>query len=106
MDRPIALMQLNKVVVMNWAKENGIPGDFEKVKDSKALYDAVMKDMEFQHKNNGLARNEKLIAIAFITDDPWTPENGCLTAANKLQRREVVDRHDKIFKETMKKGIF
>lgn len=106
MDRPIALMQLNPVVVMNWAKENGIAGDFNTVKDSKELYDVVMKDMEGEHKKAKLARNEKLVAIAFIADDPWTPENGCLTAANKLQRRAVVENHAKIFEETRKKGIF
>lgn len=106
MDRPIAIMQLNQDVVMRWAKENGVSGDYETVKDSKELYDAVMKGMEQEHKNCGLARNEKLIAIAFITDDPWTPDNGCLTAANKLQRRAVVEKHDAIFQETRKKGIF
>jgi len=106
MDRPIALMQLNKVVVMNWAKENGVKGDFMAVKDSKELYDVIMKEMEGEHKNAGLGRNEKLIAIAFIADDPWTPENGCLTAANKLQRRAVVDKHQKLFEDTRKKGIF
>jgi len=106
MDRPIALMQLNQVVVMNWAKENGIAGDFNSVKDSKELYNVVMKDMEDEHKRNGLGRNEKLVGIAFIVDDPWTPQNGCLTAANKLQRRAVVEKHEKIFEETRKKGIF
>ena len=106
MDRPIALMQLNKVVVMNWAKENGVAGDFSTVKDSKELYDIIMKEMEGEHKNAGLGRNEKLIAIAFIADDPWTPENGCLTAANKLQRRAVVEKHEKLWEKTREKGIF
>lgn len=105
MDRPIALMQLNKVVVMNWAKEEGISDDFETIKKSKELYDVVMKEMEVEHKANGLARNEKLITVAFVTD-PWTPENGCLTAANKLQRRAVVERHAALFEEIREKGIF
>jgi len=105
MDRPVALMQLNKVVVMNWAKENHVKGDFDNIKDSKELYDAVMKDMDAEHKTNGLGRNEKLITVAFI-NDPWTPENGCLTAANKLQRRAVVERHAELFEATRKKGIF
>ena len=106
MDRPIALVQLNQVVVMNWAKEVGIADDFNIVKNSKELYAVIMKDMEREHKNASLGRNEKLIAIAFISDDPWTPENRCLTAANKNQRRAVVEKHDVIFQETRKKGIF
>jgi long-chain acyl-CoA synthetase len=35
MDRPIALMQLNQAVAMQWAKENGVEGDFEVVLKSK-----------------------------------------------------------------------
>lgn len=106
MDRPIALMQLNPVVVMNWAKENNIAGDFNSLKDSKELYDAVMNDMVSEFKNAGLGRNEKLVAIALIANDPWTPENGCLTAANKLQRRAVIEKHDGLFQKTRMKGIF
>jgi long-chain acyl-CoA synthetase len=106
MDRPIALMQLNIPIVKQWAKENGISGDISTIIDSKDLYDAVMKDMESQHKAAGLSRIEKLVAITFIVDDPWTPENGCLTAANKLQRRAVVEKHEKVFNETRKRGIF
>lgn len=105
MDRPIAIMQLNKGAVKNWAKENGVDGDFDKLSVSKELYDTVMKEMAQEHKSSGLGRNEKLVAIAFVTD-PWTPENGCLTAANKLQRRAVVEKHTKLFEETCKKGIF
>ena len=105
MDRPIALMQLNPVVVQNWAKQNGVEGDFDTLKDSKELYDAVMTEMQQEHKKGGLSHIEKLVSIAFLTD-PWTPENGCLTAANKLQRRAVVEKHVDIFEETRKRGIF
>uniref|UniRef100_A0A7S0KY27 AMP-dependent synthetase/ligase domain-containing protein n=1 Tax=Asterionellopsis glacialis TaxID=33640 RepID=A0A7S0KY27_9STRA len=105
MDRPVALMQLNEVVTMKWAKENGIAGDFNTVKDSKELMAAVLDEMKKEHKKGGLAGNEKLVAIAFLTE-PWTPENGCLTAANKLQRRQVVVTFEKEFEETRAKGIF
>jgi len=105
MDRPVALMQLNEVVAMKWAKENGVAGDFKTVKDSKELMNAVMTEMKKEHAKGGLAGNEKLVAIAFLTE-PWTPENGCLTAANKLQRRQVVATFEKEFEEVRKKGIF
>ena len=105
MDRPIALLQLNPVVVTSWAKDNGISGDFEQLKDSKELYDAIMAEMVAIHKRAGLSHIEKLVAVAILTD-PWTPENGCLTAANKLQRRAVVEKHADIFELTKKKGVF
>jgi long-chain acyl-CoA synthetase len=105
LDRPVALMQLSEPVSMKWAKAKGITGDFSKVKDSKELYDAVMADMVAQHKQSDLSHLEKLVAIAFLTE-PWTPENGCLTAANKLQRREVIKQFEKEFNEVKVKGIF
>ena len=105
MDRPIALMQLNQVVSMKWAAENGIAGDFDAVKNSKELMDAVMTDLKGEHAKGGLSHIEKLVAVAFLTE-PWTPENGCLTAANKLQRRTVIDTFEKEFQDTRVKGIF
>uniref|UniRef100_A0A7S4IU95 AMP-dependent synthetase/ligase domain-containing protein n=1 Tax=Odontella aurita TaxID=265563 RepID=A0A7S4IU95_9STRA len=104
MDRPIALMQINQVTSMEWAAANGVKGDFDKVKDSPELMVAVMADMKNEAKKGGLSRIEMLQAVAFLTE-PWTPENGCLTAANKLQRRAVVAMFEKEFEEVRKKGI-
>jgi long-chain acyl-CoA synthetase len=55
MDRPVALMQLNEQYVMKWAKDNGICGDFAKVKDSDELYKAVMADMKSEHAKSDLS---------------------------------------------------
>jgi len=105
MDRPVALMQLNEAVAMRWAKDNGVAGSFAEVMKSKVLNDAVKKDMDKEMVKGGLSRLEKLIAVCFLAD-PWTPENGCLTAANKLERRKVVEKFEKEFNETRAKGIF
>lgn len=105
MDRPIALMQLSEPNAMAWAKENNVTGDFAAVKESKELYDTVLADMRNEHTKAGLSHLEKLVAICFLTD-PWTPENGCLTAANKLQRRAVVEMFSKEFEATKAKGVF
>lgn len=105
MDRPVALMQLNEVVAMNWAKENGVSGDFDTVKKSKELNAAVLKDMHNEGKKGGLSHLEKLVAITFL-GEPWTPENGCLTAANKLQRRAVVEMFKDEYEAVKAKGMF
>jgi long-chain acyl-CoA synthetase len=52
-----------------------------------------------------LSHLEKIIAVTLLTT-PWTPESGCLTAANKLQRRTVVQQFEKEFEEVKKKGVF
>jgi len=105
MDRPIALLQLSEAVAMDWAEANNVKGDFQTVKASKELYDAVMNDMKSEHKKAGLSHLEKICAICLLTD-PWTPENGCLTAANKLQRRAVIEKFSDDFEATKAKGIF
>lgn len=104
-DRPVALMQVSEPVVMKWAKSRGMEGDFETILKSKELYDAIMESMKKEHAKSDLSHLEKLVAVSLLTS-PWTPENGCLTAANKLQRRAVVDQFAKEFDEVKAKGIF
>ena len=105
MDRPIALMQISEPFIMEWAKENGVSGNFAVVMESKELMDAVMNDFVAEWKKAGLSHLEKLVGVAFLTT-PWTPENGCLTAANKLQRRAVMSMFEKEFNATKAKGCF
>jgi len=104
-DRPIILMQLQEDVAMKFAIDHKIEGSFEDVKKSKVLYDAVLADLMSEANKGGLTKLENVVALAFM-DKPWTPENGCLTAANKLQRKQVVTMFEKVFEETKKKGIF
>lgn len=107
MDRPVALMQLNKTVALQWAKHNGMADkNYEKeILPSRLLYDAVMADLHNEHKKGGLSHLEKLVAVSLL-NDPWTPENGCLTAANKLDRRAVIKKFSKEFESVKEKGIF
>ncbi|KAG7357318.1 AMP-forming long-chain acyl-CoA synthetase [Nitzschia inconspicua] len=105
MDRPVALFQLNEVVAMKWAKANGVSGDFEAVQKSKQLYDAVMQSFNEEHAKSDLSHIEKINGVVMLTS-PWTPENGCLTAANKLQRRAVIEQFSVEFEGVKQKGIF
>lgn len=105
MDRPVAFMQLNEDYAMKWGKDNGVRGGIDELKTSKALYDAVLADMVKEAKKGGLTSLEKLVAVSYMPS-PWTPENGCLTAANKLQRKNVIQMFEKEFEETKPKGIF
>mmetsp|Transcript_23753 Transcript_23753/g.50508 ORF Transcript_23753/g.50508 Transcript_23753/m.50508 type:complete len:736 (-) Transcript_23753:229-2436(-) len=111
MDRCVALFQIAKPASMQWAKKTGLigaeeqDGDWEKVKSSKELYDHVMSCFAKEHANSDLSHIEKLKGVVLL-DSPWTPENGCLTAANKLQRRKVIEDFATEFEEVKKKGIF
>lgn len=105
MDRPVALMQLNEPVVKAWSRANGYNGDIHELKENPALMKAVKADMDNEARKAGLSPLEKLAGICFLLE-PWNPENGCLTAANKLQRRTVIETFEKEFEEVRKKGIF
>lgn len=106
MDRPVALMQLKMEYAAKVAKDNGIDASNPKdLLNNSTVYDAVMKDMLAQHKNSDLSHLEKLVAVCLL-NDPWTPENGCLTAANKLNRKVVIQQFEKDFNQLKPKGIF
>ncbi len=91
--------------IFNIAIKGLTTSDFGELRKIKELYDAVLADLHNECKKSRLSHLEKIVAVAFIVD-PWTPDNGCLTAANKLQRRAVIAMHQKEFEETRKKGIF
>ena len=66
-------------------------------------------------KNGNLSRNEKLVAIVLISgngsktefqmNSPWTPENGGLTASNKLQRKPIMLNMKEITDVLIDRGI-
>jgi long-chain acyl-CoA synthetase len=69
-------------------------GDFEKVCKSKAVRDAVLKDLNAVGKKAGLKPLETLQTVV-LTGEEWTSANGMLTAAQKLQRKEIVKHYKK-----------
>ena len=105
MDRPVALLQLKMEYAAKIAKDKGLDVKPEDLPKNETVYDAVMKDMAEQHKNSDLSHLEKVVAVCLL-NDPWTPENGCLTAANKLNRKQVIQSFEKEFNELKPKGIF
>ena len=86
--------------ITEFATKEGIPTeDPEALLKNKAVLAEVMRTMLFAHKNGKLGATEKLVAVHLISGlgspteltatSPWTPENGGLTASNKLQRKPV-----------------
>lgn len=105
MDRPIALMQLNIASVRKWIAKTEYNGDVPEAIKSKELNKAVLDDLNKEGQDQGLSRLEKLVAVEFV-DEAWTPENGCLTAANKMNRKIVIQKFSKLFEGAKKKAIF
>ena len=85
-----------------WADSNGIEyGTFEDLCATDAMNKEVLASLVKAGKSGKLGANEILAGILLLPgtgkkdnespkfEDPWTPENGALTASNKLQRRVI-----------------
>mmetsp|Transcript_14576 Transcript_14576/g.32847 ORF Transcript_14576/g.32847 Transcript_14576/m.32847 type:complete len:730 (+) Transcript_14576:162-2351(+) len=105
MDRPVALIQLNTNAAKAWAKGKGVSEDVEQLKHDSEFIDVVMDSLLTEYYKGELSKIEKLGGVVLLTT-PWTPESGCLTAANKLQRRNVAQQFPRELEEARKKGIF
>merc|ERR1719471_920898 len=100
MDRPVALVQVSSSTLQQWAHEAGLRGSVEELCRNAAVEKAVLDALLKAGKTGSLASNEMLCGVALVPGtgpasgaptaaSPWTPENGCLTATNKLQRRTI-----------------
>ena len=133
MDRPVAILQLNVPYALSWAKtqvgfkvlfgnKQGINGDnnqgTDNDDDSKMdilmkhhkdiIHKAVLDSLLEEHAKSDLCHLEKLVGVHILWkhDTIWTPDNFCLTAANKLQRRGVITMFERELNEAKQLGIF
>ncbi|KAI9224744.1 hypothetical protein BC828DRAFT_24394 [Blastocladiella britannica] len=73
----------------------------EEMCKTQAVRDAVVKDLAKIAKNNDLAAAEYMKAV-ILCDTEWTPQNELLTAAMKLQRRNIVAKYKADIEATYK----
>lgn len=114
MDRAVALVQANNVVLKNKAAALGISGDIEELCANKELCKAVCDDLNSEGKKAQLGANEKLAAVALIPNtgpvdvatvtSPWTPDNTLLTASNKLNRKPLEQALESILTPLIEAG--
>ncbi|KAJ2358403.1 long-chain fatty acid-CoA ligase [Coemansia erecta] len=86
MQRPCALINADAAELASWARKQGVPDS--DAASCTAFRELVASDLARAARRNGLQRQELLAAIR-IDAVLWTPENGLLTAANKLRRRDI-----------------
>jgi long-chain acyl-CoA synthetase len=68
----------------------------------KQVNDMILKECNAVGKKNAFKPLELLQAV-ILTDEEWTPENGMVTAAQKIQRKKVAEKFDDEIKEIYKK---
>lgn len=116
MDKPVALVQANVVELAKWADGQGITySSMEELCKKPATEKMVLDSLLAAGKTGKLGANEFLGAIALIPGtgspteaeltSPWTPENGGLTASNKLSRQPIQTTYKAILDPLKQKGI-
>ena len=120
MDRPVALVQTDIHSLENWAKHESLQyQSVEALCQMKEAEDFVLRELNKIGKAK-LNANEILAAVSLLPgtgemsrgeaqppleSDPWTPQNGCLTATNKINRKFVQKVYESRMDTLIKKGI-
>lgn len=91
-DYPIALICPQKPKIENLAAELGVKGTYEELCVDPKIVDAVSKALTAQCKASKLVEFEIPKKYALIAE-AWTPENDLLTAAMKLKRPIIAEKH-------------
>ncbi len=87
----VAIVTLNEMLVADWAKQNKIKyNGWEELAGSEPVYQRIQKTIN--EVNSQLAAYETIKYFKIIADH-FTPENGMLTAALKVRRKEVYLRY-------------
>jgi long-chain acyl-CoA synthetase len=84
-----------EAVLKNIASENGINGDhLEELCHNEKLNDAVLSQLQDAGRKGGLSGIE-IIEGVVLADEEWTPHNGLVTSAQKLNRRQILNKYKK-----------
>ncbi|SCU87290.1 LAME_0D09494g1_1 [Lachancea meyersii CBS 8951] len=101
--KPVAIVVPNEAPLAKLAVDRGIikeAGDVESVLHDKKLRKAVLEELLKTGKSQGLSGIEFLLGVAMFEDE-WTPQNGFVTSAQKLQRKKILkaveDQVDEIY---------
>ncbi|KAM5432770.1 long-chain fatty acid-CoA ligase [Microsporum ferrugineum] len=93
--KPVAIIVPAEPALIQLAKSNGINGDsIGTLVHDKKLNSIVLKEMQNAGKAAGL-RGFEIIEGVVLSDEEWTPQNGFVTAAQKLQRKKLVAKYQK-----------
>eukprot|EP00435_Cladocopium_sp_Y103_P003665 s2636_g1.t1 len=89
---PIALICPVKPSLEKLAQQLGVAGDFQELCANDKVVAKVFADCKAKCKEMKLVEFEIPQRICLVSD-PWTPENDLLTAAMKLKRPIIADKH-------------
>ncbi|SCV71084.1 BQ2448_2672 [Microbotryum intermedium] len=94
--RPMAIVYGHEANLKGLVKQQGIDveDDFAAIAHNDQVKKAVLNDLVAVGKKAGLKQLELLSTIVLDSTE-WTAQNGLLTAAQKLQRKPIVEHYKK-----------
>lgn len=97
--KPIAILLLNEQHLKHFLLDEGLYSQ-EELKGrelgtlfhEKKVINAVLKSLLASGKQQGL-KGIELLQNVVLVDDEWTPQNGFVTSAQKLQRKKILEAY-------------
>ncbi|EQB51483.1 AMP-binding enzyme [Colletotrichum gloeosporioides Cg-14] len=91
--KPIAIIVPAEPALMKLAESIGIKGpSLEGLVHDRKLQSAVLKELQSAGRQGGLSGIE-IIEGVVLSDEEWTPQNDLVTAAQKLQRKKILEKY-------------
>ncbi|CRG91424.1 long-chain acyl-CoA synthetase [Talaromyces islandicus] len=91
--KPIAIIVPAEPALVKIAKANGIEGEsLGSLVHKEDLKNIVLKQLQAAGKAGNL-RGIEIIDGVVLADEEWNPQNGFTTAAQKIQRKKIVDHY-------------
>ncbi|KAI1470792.1 acetyl-CoA synthetase-like protein [Daldinia caldariorum] len=93
--KPIAIIVPAEPALKKLAAENGIQGSsLEELVHDKKVNSIILKELQNTGRAGGLSGIEIIEGVA-LSDEEWTPHNGLVTAAQKLNRKGILAKYEK-----------
>ncbi|KAB5572524.1 fatty acid activator [Coniochaeta sp. 2T2.1] len=93
--RPVAIIVPAEPALKKLAGSIGVKGNtIEELVHNKKLQQAVLKELQAAGRAGGLSGIE-IIEGVVMSDEEWTPQNGLVTAAQKLNRKGILNKFRK-----------
>ncbi|KAI0025560.1 long-chain-fatty-acid-CoA ligase 1 [Xylariomycetidae sp. FL0641] len=91
--KPIAIIVPVEPALKKLAHENGVSGSsLEELVHNKKVNGAVLRELQKAGRAGGLSGIEIIEGVA-LSDEEWTPQNGLVTAAQKLNRKGILKKY-------------
>ncbi|GAA6014725.1 hypothetical protein JCM8202_001640 [Rhodotorula sphaerocarpa] len=94
-NKPMAVIFPHEANLKQLASSLGVKGNgLPELAHNKQIQEEVLKALNGVGKKQGLKPLETLQTVV-LTEEEWTPQNGMLTAAQKLNRKEIIKQNQK-----------